>query len=64
MATRNARNAMLNKIEQHAADYVPTTDGMREVDIPIALMSLAISMKRIADTLDKFYDNGVTMAQV
>jgi hypothetical protein len=55
------RNTVLNQIEPKAADYSPTTDAMVQSDQAIALLSIAISLKRIADKVDGFYEHGIAI---
>jgi hypothetical protein len=54
----NNRNKLYAHIEAHASDYVPASESMSEVDKTVALMSIALSLKKIADLMDAFYENG------
>ena len=58
-----SRNKLHAQLEAKAVDYVPASDQMAAVDNVTALMSIAISLKRIADRVDQFYDNGFTMME-
>jgi hypothetical protein len=47
------------KVAKYSNGLADTTIG----DDMVIKLSIAISLRRIADKLDQFYDNGVTMAQ-